>query len=105
MFRRLRLGESGLPRAAATDREPRLEQLLRSNNIAVPEECPALLCEDVSFMQKMILEDKSSAVFLPAGAVGAPTPVDEAQSAELEEQLQDCAMLSCCRNNSALSFV
>ncbi|CAE7857032.1 unnamed protein product [Symbiodinium microadriaticum] len=46
-----------------------LEQLLRSNGITVPE-------------------DKSSAVFLPAGTLGAPTPVDEAQSAELEEQLQ-----------------
>ncbi|CAE7538358.1 kif3 [Symbiodinium natans] len=45
-----------------------LEQLLRSNGITVPE-------------------DKSSAVFLPAGAV--PTPVDEAQNAELEEQLQE----------------
>ncbi|CAE7197799.1 unnamed protein product [Symbiodinium pilosum] len=45
-----------------------LEQLLQSNGIAVPE-------------------DKSSAVFLPAGAV--PTPVDEVQSAELEEQLQE----------------
>jgi len=47
-----------------------LEQLLRSNGITVPE-------------------DKSSAVFLPAGTLGAPTPVDEAQSAELEEQLQE----------------
>mmetsp|Transcript_40217 Transcript_40217/g.93106 ORF Transcript_40217/g.93106 Transcript_40217/m.93106 type:complete len:698 (+) Transcript_40217:79-2172(+) len=45
-----------------------LEQLLRSNGIAVPE-------------------DKSSTLFLPTGA--PPAQVDAAHSAELEEQLQE----------------
>ena len=63
--------------------------MLRSNGITVPEEPRDALFAVLSAWSRQPLEDKSSAVFLPAGAV--PTPVDEAQSAELEEQLQDRA--------------